>query len=75
MGRLNSGATVSAAILLAELEYAGIRLRLDSPRLVADVLPEADLDLYRDFIAEHKPDLMAELTPLPRRDRAPRCTH
>lgn len=65
---------MSAAILLAELEYAGIRLRLDGLYVVADVLPEADLDLYRELIAEHKPELMAELTPLPRRDRAPRCT-
>jgi hypothetical protein len=55
---------MSAAILLAELEYAGIRLQLDGPHLVADVLPHADLDLYRELIAEHKPALLAELTPL-----------
>jgi hypothetical protein len=64
VGHGDSGAVVSAAILLAELEYAGIRLQLDGPLVVADVLPEADLDLYRDFIAEHKLELLAVLTPL-----------
>jgi hypothetical protein len=55
---------VSAAILLAELEYAGIRLQFDGPHLVADVLPHTDLDLYRELIVEQKPALLAELTPL-----------
>jgi len=54
---------VSAAILLAELEYAGIRLRVDGPHLVADVLPDADLHLYLDLIMENKLDVKAELTP------------
>jgi hypothetical protein len=54
---------VSAAILLAELEYAGIRLRVDGPHLVADVLPDADLHLYLDLIVENKLDVIAELTP------------
>jgi hypothetical protein len=54
---------VSAAILLAELEYVGIRLRLDGQHVLADLLPDADLHLYLNLIMENKLDLIAELTP------------
>jgi hypothetical protein len=40
---------------------AGIRLGRDGDDLIADVLPGADLDRYRDRIREEKPDLLALL--------------
>ncbi len=52
---------MSVATLLAELESAGIRLGRHGERLVADVLPSADLDAYRNQITENKSALMGVL--------------
>ena len=52
---------VSTAALVDALHAAGIRLSHDSGDLVADVLPGANLDRYREQITAHKPALLAEL--------------
>ena len=52
---------MSAATLLDELVGAGIRLGCDGDDLIADVLPGADLNRYREQIAEHKPALLTLL--------------
>jgi hypothetical protein len=52
---------MSAATLHDELMGIGIRLSRDGDDLIADVLPSADLDAYRDQIISHKPALLAML--------------
>jgi hypothetical protein len=52
---------VSASAMVDELRAAGIRLSRDGGDLVADVLPGAKLDPYRDRIAQCRPALLAEL--------------
>ena len=52
---------MSAAALIAELAEAGIRVRLDGSGLVADALPGAELDAYRERIARYKPAILREL--------------
>lgn len=52
---------MNASTLLDELLEAGIRLRLDGDDPMADVLPEASLDFYRERIQECKDALIAAL--------------
>jgi hypothetical protein len=52
---------VSANDLLTELAAGGIRLGRDGDALVADVLPGADLDPFRERIRQHRPALLTLL--------------
>ena len=52
---------MNVTALLAELDAAGIRLGRDGDDLVADVLPGAELDAYRERIQQNKPALVKEL--------------
>jgi hypothetical protein len=52
---------MNALALLDELLEAGIRLCLDGDELMADVLPDANLDSYRERIQERKEALVATL--------------
>jgi hypothetical protein len=53
---------VSAATLLDQLTAAGIRLGRDEDDLIVDVLPDTDLDPYRERIQAAKPALLTLLT-------------
>lgn len=55
---------MSAAALLAELEAAGVRITRDGTNLRVRGNPGVDPTPYRERIVEHKPGLLAELTPL-----------
>ncbi len=52
---------MTAGAVIDELLDTGIRLSRDGDGLVADVLPGASLDPYREEIRERKPDLVKEL--------------
>jgi hypothetical protein len=52
---------MSAGTLLHELAEAGVRLSREGDDLIAEILPGASLDPFRDRIREHKPALLKEL--------------
>jgi hypothetical protein len=52
---------MSVSNLVDEYAAAGVRLRREGDDLIADVLPGASLDQYREHIREHKPALLTLL--------------
>jgi hypothetical protein len=52
---------MNASIFIDQLQDIGIRLKRDGDDLIADVLPGAPLDPFRDRIRVCKPALLAEL--------------